>query len=282
MAGVDDVPIIGLEAAERALKAKEAVSANVSPELGVWLRELKGSGPGAAREPSRREQIAAMTYDELLADRFLLDRLTRAVGLACDLDYLEALEKFRGWSEGGNPTVGQIFAKSPADLDDVCRDIVKMEAREVVQGPQVELLDSSDPDRQVSIGATDELGRILLPDEVDRARLLTDAYAIERAWLKVQDLDHRGAYARGVVDSAGLDGRQRFEREYRAHIEDGVDLVASLEATHRKEQVEQRETDEATKALAAADREEVERGDRAKRRKLEAQRAEIDAKLRET
>lgn len=283
MAGDDDKRI-GFEAADRALSRKAAEGGDLTAEFKIWRRELHG-GPGpSAREPTRREQIAAVTYSELLADHALFDRVVRAVSLARDLDYLEALEDVRDSARNidGDPTLEQIFEKGLVDLDDVCRDIVKMEAREIAAEPEVELLDSSDPDRQVSIEATDEIGRVLLADDVDRAKLLTDPYTIERAWLKVQDLDDRGAYSRSAVDGDGLDGRQRFEREYRAHIEDGVDLVASLEAARRQEEIAQRDTDEATTALAAADREEVERGDRAKRRELEAQRDEIDAKLRRT
>lgn len=275
----DDVtdPIIGFEAADEALSKRMAEDGgDLSAEVAVWLRELHRCSGAASREPTRREQIASLTFDELLADRFLLDRMTRAVSLARDLDYMEALEELRSWSPGGTSTVAAVFDIAPISLDDVCSDVVKMEAAEIVPEAE-ELLDSSDPERRVSIEATDEIGRIILADGVDRAFLLTDTYTIERAWLKARDLDERGVY-RSENLGDGLTGRERFEQHYREHIEDGADLVASLEAEDRL----RRGPGPGGAGPSTLRRETHERAERAERRKLEAQRDEADAKLRGT
>lgn len=269
-AGAEHAPIIGFEAANAALDRWKERRANLSPAMGVWLRELHANDE-TPREPTRREQIAALTYDELLADRPLLDRLVRAVGLNCDLDYIEALEEIQSWNDGGNPTVGRLLQRGQVDDDVLCRDVIAMEERETVDPePEVALLDSSDPERQVSIEAADEMGRIYLADGVDRAHLLTDAYTVEHAWLKTKDLDDRGVYA-GDGDRLGdgLTGRERFERDYRAHIEEGVDLVASLEAAHRRATADDLSAEQVADIEAADRREPFEREKRAETQRLQ-------------
>jgi hypothetical protein len=269
-AGAEQAPIIGFEAADEALDRWKERRADLSGAMGVWLRELSARG-ATPREPTRREQITALSYDELLADRPLLDRLVRAVGLSRDLDYIEALEEIQSWNDGSNPTVGRLLQRGQVDGDVLCRDLIAMEDRETVHSEtEVALLDSSDPKRQVSIEAADEMGRIYLADGVDRAHLLTDAYTIEYAWLKAKELDGRGAYAgEGDRLGDGLTGRERFERDYRAHIEEGVDLVASLEAEHRRATADDLSPEQLADIEAADRRELYEREKRAEKQRLQ-------------
>lgn len=283
------IETVGSKAAIRAVMAAEKAGEDATDALTVYHREVEREeqegtyqNPLAPREPSRRQQLAGMTYADLVAseNRTLLDQVVRAVATECDLDYLEALEQLQDWHDsGGTQTLGQML--NHLEVDAVFRDVIAMEERETPPpAPEVEMLDSSDPERQVSIEATDELGRVVLADGVDRARLLTDPYTIERAWLRAQELDDRGAYAGGADRLGdGLTGRERFEVHYREHIEEGADLVASLEAAHRHATAGELSAEQQAKVAAADRRAPTEREKRAEQHRLEDEIAERQERL---
>jgi hypothetical protein len=268
--------------AEAARARREAQGgADVTEEVRLFREELgEQHGRSSHREPTRAEQIGALSYDELLADRTLLDRVARAVCLNRDCGYMEAFEYLEEWcgyastsrqTARSEVTIADMLGDSgPASFAAVCCDVVLMEredasAKADVAALDVVLLDSTDAkidQLEVSLDEINEAGQVQLSDRSDRAFLLTDAYTIERAWLRAKELTN-------AYDDPET-GRADFEQHYRLNIEAGLDFVAGLEwsngAARRQEAVKQRD-----RQVHQADRELAERKRRADERLLDAE-----------
>ena len=235
-------------------------------------------------KPTRAAEIRGLSYRDLLEDRQLLDRVARAVSLNTGCEYVEALDQLSRWNSRVSvdptydATVAEVLDKGPSALDRVCSDVIAMEQAEVaVADAAIVFLDSCDPEARVSLDDVDDSGQVALLDGVDRAKLLTDPYIRERAWLRAKELDQRGLYTADVDLGDGLDARGRFDRDYRQNIEDGVDLVATMDAAHRAEVAQEESLADRSKQVQ---REALEREKRAERRELEAQAAETQDRLR--
>jgi hypothetical protein len=179
--------------------------------------------------------VAEVRLNGLLEDRALLDRVTRALCLACDCDSVESFERLDEWADlaagripKGEVTVFELLGDAgPANFNVIANDVLLMEREDAAakadQGPDVITLDSTDPkigQLEVAPDEVDAAGKVPLPEDSDRAHLLTDAYSSERAWLRAKELS-------SAYNDEG--GREAFERDYRQHIEAGADFLACLE-----------------------------------------------------
>lgn len=234
--------------------------------------ELELDGP--TRRPTRLEAIGDTSLDELYEDRALLDRFTRAICLALDIDYVEAFERIDEWADltargpKGDVTVYALLgrgAPGPASFDAVCRDVIRLEKEDADAraegGLEVVTLDSTDPkagELQVDPDEVDGAG-VRLPESSDRAFLLTDDYTIESAWLRAKELS---------TTYSDENGREKFEADYREDIEAGIDFIATLEwaggAAHAQQVMEEHRRLERREMREAAERER-----RAEERRLE-------------
>jgi hypothetical protein len=233
---------------------------------------------GATREPTRLEALGEMSFDQLLEDRGLFDRVARALCLARDCSYLEALDWLHEWAgrAAGRVPKGEVTifdllgdsASGAVGFDGVARDVIRMEREEAGAKADRSLetitLDSTDPkagELQVAPDEVDGAGKVQLPESSDRAFLLTDDYTRERAWLRAKELST--AYSKEG-------GREKFEADYREHIEAGVDFVATLEwaggAAHAQQVMEEHRALERQEMRESAERER-----RAEERRLDAE-----------
>jgi hypothetical protein len=219
----------------------------VRDHLETIVREL---GQGAVPSAATRLDIA---YDDLVEDNQLLDYVVRAICLERDCDYLTALEQLWSWHElhnGQDKTLRAIIEESsPISFGQLRRDVVELE-RSAGAADGAMIL-SADLTPQPS-GETNEHGQVILAEGADRARLLTDSYELERAFLAARDLSPT-RYAH----------REAFEAEYRLHVEAGVDLVATLQLDQHNAEVGRQQ---ARKQTAQQRREQGKREERARRR----------------
>jgi hypothetical protein len=174
-----------------------------------------------------------LTHEQLIAQPRAHDWVLRAICLEHDCDYLAAMTRLEEWSNdarldnGGKPVeLSRVISDySPIAITQFNQDVLTLEwATEKV----LSLDRAANPEATPAPeGEVDESGTVLLDNDVDRARLLTDPYELERAYLTACDLD---------PSFQGTDGRQRFEQAYRSHVEAGKDYVATLQREqHRRE-----------------------------------------------
>jgi hypothetical protein len=178
-------------------------------------------------DPAKAVGLDEISYDDVLADKRTLDYVARAICLERDCDYLTALEDLQGWREqceGTDVTLRAVIedTSSPLELRQLCNVVMELELSETSREQAIVL--SADVPSSPS-GETNEHGQVKLASDVDRARLLTDPYEIEAAFLAARELSPT-LYA----------DRETFELEYRSYVEAGLDLVATIQLQrHRAE-----------------------------------------------
>lgn len=215
-----------------------------------------------------------LTYGKLIADRKLADRVVRAISIEHDVDYIGALDLLeRAFSRLGEEApvrdIGEaafintghdVYSMSFSTLD---REVRKMETTEEAVHTTV-LADSEALNQEAEV---DDNGYVLLADSADRAKLLTDPYLVEDAYLRAKALD---------PNYNGDQGRKLFEQNHRFHIEQGLDLVGTLERNVAERQLRRTMNDR----MAKVRRDEAEeRAERARTRDLEAQAEELQRKM---
>jgi hypothetical protein len=243
---------------------REELSRYLQGDTETWF------GDRPVRSGRQDSRLADVTYEELVADSALLDRVVRAICLERDCDYVTALDELERWHDQADLTgdsedvaFDKVLDCSPLSLDRLQTDVMALERDDDEQHEAIALSRDVTPAPE---GEVTEHGQVKLADHVDRARLLTDSYEFECAYLEVRELSH---YADGD------EGRREFEADYRAHVEAGLDLVGTLQlARHRDEAAHK----EGRASAAQAAREGHEREKRARRRRASE---EIRAKLEE-
>lgn len=222
------------------------------------------------------KQLSEFTYEELVEERDLLDRVARVLSIELDVDYIAALERLDGYYSSA-----QIAGREPATLRDaldvgpISLDVLDREVKRL-ERTDSELEEKLKPDEAVMLdrgddsepGEINEMGRVMLSADTDRARLLTDPYELTRAYLQACEL--HDAYS-------GEEGRRRFEGDFRHATEAGQDLVGTLK-------LERQRDEQAMKRWRAEDarrlREEHERAERARKRELKRDINDADDELR--
>lgn len=209
-----------------------------------------------------RDYTLGQLYE--FGNRAILDRVTRALSIELDEDYLGALDalqiyaesaaQFAGHDDSGFMPLWAIIERSPMTLDTLERDVGKISKRAAAAEMTI-TLDRNLPDEPE--GEVDERGQVLLDAGADRGALLADPVTLERNFQAARQLSD---------EYTGHDGRERFERDNRAFVEGGVSLVGTLEA-RRRESAVQAKTLTAERAQLA--REYHERRRRAEKRRRE-------------
>lgn len=204
---------LGEDAAELLVGEAKARGVSLEETAKRWADQLAGSD-----EPKVEEEAPAapldVTREQLYADRVQLDRVAQIVAEKLELDYLGALDEIERAFDLAPPSDRPVTLAdalpAPMTAAEMEGAIVGREARHERKLQEINDALPPEPEGEVTDG-----GRVLLPAGTDRAKLLTESYEFEKAYLEAHELGF-----------THLD-RDAFGAIWRPEVEAGYDLLGT-------------------------------------------------------